>query len=100
MKNLEFRGVHGLRAPSSLNLLVAVTLGLGMTMPVSAQLISYEGFNYPANSQLVGTPAGTGDGGTGWATPWSATSAAIGTNNGTGLTYGSLAVSGGGGVMG
>lgn len=77
---------------------LGVMLLTGATSAVQAQLIAYEGFNYAADTQLTGLGVGTG--GIGWATPWSATSAAIATNNSIGLTYGSLPVTGGAVVMG
>src|SRR5262245_58201270 len=59
-----------------------------------AQLLVYEGFNYTAGSQMIGTTA-DGSGGTGWSTTWSTTSANIATNTAGSMSYGSLATSGG-----
>jgi hypothetical protein len=80
---------------ASLVLSVAATL---MATSARAQLIAYEGFDYAPGSQLFGTGQGTG--GIGWATPWSATSAAIATNNAGSLSYGTLPTSGGRVLMG
>ncbi len=79
------------------SLLAALALALGLAAAPSASSapIVYEGFDYGAGSQLFGL-----NGGTGWATPWSATSAALATNVSGGLSYGALAVTGGGVVMG
>ena len=69
-----------------------------------AQVIAYDHFDYTAGSQLWGgtqvAGAQEGIGGVGWGSTWSATSAAIATNFGTGLVYGGLPTSGGGVVMG
>ena len=67
---------------------------LSAALPVGAQYAS-ESFNYPNGSQLFGSAAGQGDGGSGWGSKWSATAAAISTNSSPSLSYGSLVTSGG-----
>jgi hypothetical protein len=79
---------------------LTVSMSLASAFSACAQSIAYEGFSYPDGTQLFGTTPGQGDGGSGWATPWSATSAAIATNTASGLSYGNLTTHGGGVVMG
>jgi hypothetical protein len=67
---------------------------------IQAQIISYDGFSYPAGNRLWGTVPGDGDGGGTWGSTWSSTSAALTTNNSSGLSYGALPVLGGGTVLG
>jgi hypothetical protein len=66
------------------------TLALLLAGAVSsqAQPFAYEGFGYPSGTQLIGTTA-NGNGGIGWGSTWSATSAALATNT-TGLSYAGL----------
>jgi hypothetical protein len=73
----------------------AAILALTGAISLQAQLISWEPFDYPADSQLFGQTHGSG-----WATAWSATTAAVATNNATGLFYGSVPAEGGSVVMG
>jgi len=84
---------------SSLQIVVVSFTTLLVIVSAQAQPI-YEGFNYTPASQLAGTVAGGGDGGFGFATTWSATSAAVSTNTSVGLSYGSLPTTGGGVVFG
>ncbi|HOX01200.1 MAG TPA: PEP-CTERM sorting domain-containing protein [Candidatus Paceibacterota bacterium] len=74
---------------------LGLAFGLAATPSAFSALIVYEGFDYDAGSQLFGL-----NGGAGWATPWSATAAALATNVSVGLSYGALATTGGGVVMG
>ena len=70
-------------------------LSLVSACSLQAQLIAWEPFQYPADTQLFGQGHGSG-----WATAWSATTAAIATNNATGLLYSGLPASVGSVVMG
>src|SRR5512136_588863 len=74
---------------------IAAFAGLWAAPSARAGLLAYEGFDYAAGSQLFAL-----NGGSGWATTWSATSAAVATNVATGLNYQGLATAGGGVVMG
>src|ERR1041384_6386409 len=75
--------------------LSAVVLALGSAISARAQLIAYEGFDYAPGTQLFGS-----SGGTGWATPWSATSAALSTTPSGSLSYSTLPTTGNSVVMG
>jgi len=77
--------------------MLAVSFG---TVSARAQLVAYDSFSYADGTRMWGTVVGSGDGGTGWGSTWSATSAALSTNTSSGLSYGSLSVSGGGVVFG
>jgi hypothetical protein len=87
-----------------LSTLLAVSLISMAVGTARAQVVAYDHFDYTAGSQLWGgtqvAGAQEGIGGSGWGSTWSATSAAIATNFGTGLIYGDLPTSGGGVVMG
>jgi hypothetical protein len=75
---------------------VAVSLValLGAGNSAKAQVISYDGFNYPAGT---GNAGDTGGDSTGWGGPWASSTAGsqIQTNTASGLTYGDLTTDGG-----
>ena len=70
------------------SLCVLVVFALGAT--ASAELIVYEGFDYPADG-----PIGGNNGGSGWDQPWTGGSAVLS----PGLDYGELAVTGNTGAI-
>jgi hypothetical protein len=83
---LEFRNVQHPRPASVSVLAVALALCAGMTTSVRAQLLYYEGFDYPGsvNATVSGLNGGLGT----WQAAWTTGSGAfLGTNISGGLTY-------------
>jgi len=70
--------VMHIKSPNRLRFLFLIA-AVAATAPATGygQLIAYDGFIFPASTQLFGTTPGNGDGGSGWATTWSATGAAL-----------------------
>lgn len=82
-------------------LALSVAASLVTALSLNAQLIAYDGFNYPDGTRLDGSTAGQGNGGFGWGANWSVANAA--TNTSAGLSYNNgaaLPTTSGGAVLG
>lgn len=75
-------------------LALAAAVSFTAALSARAQIIAYDGFNYP---DLSGISTQTGGDSTGWAYAWASSTAGskIGTNVASGLTYGGLTTDGG-----
>lgn len=66
---------------------ISIALGHLPVVGLHAALPAYDGFDYTAGVTILNTPAGSGNGGTGWTTNWTGSGLATVQGSSTAITY-------------